>query len=735
MRKIVIIGGGTAGWMTAAYLAKYHGSENVTVVESPTIPIIGVGESVTPHVRDFFEEIGMVESDWMKETGAIHKYANKFINWCGTNDESYFSFNYTTPANYLYKDVSKNIANEDFVVDTSQVRTIDILNHFVKNNVYKRFDEYFCPQFHYMENNVSPYKDNEYLLNQIHSHAHHINAELMGTYIRTKITPNITNIIAEVVKVNTQEENISSIELDNGSVITADWFIDCTGFSRVLVNALGWKTKAYDHPIDSAWVCPTDYDDPETEMVNFTNTVAEPYGWRFNLALYHRMGNGYCYSSKHVSDEDAKEYFLKQIKTPKKEPRLIKWKPERLETFAKGNCVAVGLTCGFVEPLEANALYTIVTSIRRLHEVLNENDYKSYNNKMAHAIDDIADFILVHYTLSPRTDTKFWTDMQTIGKADNHAALVIDKIYDEKNSMLGASTGYTMFPDYMWIQLALHWNIEFNDRNKSSKADKILAKMQLDFDYNKHRYISSLCENNYTWHKNNIFKDAHKELSVENVIDQIGGLDLITSIGKASNNKYLINAQETISEQLNSAHILELQKSLPLNILEIGTGAGFFPYISQMYGHNVQSCDGRHPDSRYEQGYELLNINPKHYLVYKNVSVNNLFEQKFDLVVSFRSTVGTSTWLFPPHQDIVDVWGVSEWKFFLKDCSKNLLKTNNSIMYFQCNKGCNLPPYVGMNLEEISIWGSKELGEFFLPYQVDPRKNIFRITKKQIDSL
>ena len=135
MRKIVIIGGGTAGWMTAAYLAKYHGSENVTVVESPTIPIIGVGESVTPHVRDFFKEIGIDETDWMKETGAIHKYANKFINWCGTNDESYFSFNYTTPANYLYKDVSKNIANEDFVVDTSQVRTIDILNHFVKKMI------------------------------------------------------------------------------------------------------------------------------------------------------------------------------------------------------------------------------------------------------------------------------------------------------------------------------------------------------------------------------------------------------------------------------------------------------------------------------------------------------------------------------------------------------------------------------------------------------------------------
>jgi tryptophan halogenase len=501
-KKIVIVGGGTAGWMAAAYLAKYHGSENVTVVESATIPKIGVGESVTPHVRDFFEEIGMDESDWMKETGAIHKYANKFINWCGTNDESYFSFNYTAPTANFYKDIASHTSKEQFLDATAnEPRSIEVLSELA----YDRIDEYICPQFHYMENNVSPYKDNKMLLNQPFSHAHHINAEFAGTYIKTKIAPDVANIIADVVKVNVHRENISSIELDNGSVITADWFIDCTGFSRVLVNALGWKTKAYDHPIDSAWVCPTDYDDPGTEMVNYTQSIAEPYGWRFNIGLYQRAGNGYCYSSQHISDEDAKEYFLKQIKNPKKEPRLIKWKPERLETFANGNCAAVGLTCGFVEPLEANALYTIVTSIRRLNEVLDLKNYDLYNEKMSCTIDDIANFILVHYTLSPRTDSNFWTDMQVMGKDKNHASLVIDKIYNEKNSMRGAASGYTMFPDYMWAQLAAHWNIEFNVRNKSSDADKILAKMHFDFNNNKHKYIASLCENNYTWLKSNIF--------------------------------------------------------------------------------------------------------------------------------------------------------------------------------------------------------------------------------------
>ena len=109
------------------------------------------------------------------------------------------------------------------------------------------------------------------------------------------------------------------------------------------------------------------------------------------------------------------------------------------------------------------------------------------------------------------------------------------------------------------------------------------------------------------------------------------------------------------------------------------------------------------------------------------------FDQKFDMIVSFRSTIGTQTYVDPPDTGI-DVWNVDEWKFFLTDCSKNLLKSDNSFIYFQCNKGCNLPPYVNMNPDEVSIWGSKKLGEFFLPFQQD-QHNIFSITKEQIDNL
>lgn len=512
--KIVIVGGGTAGWMTAGYLSKYRGGENITLIESPTIPKIGVGESVTPHVCNFFEEIGIDEFDWMKETGAVHKYANKFVNWHGTNDTQYFSFNYTIPSKNFFKDIPVNRTQQDFSNNVQESRSIDILSSLCLEEKFNRFDRYFNPQFHYMENNVMPYKEGQDLLNQPFSHAHHINAELAGNYIRDKVAvpAGVTHIIANVENVNTNGKNISSLKLDTGETITADLYIDCTGFGRVLVNALGWKTKEYNTPIDSAWVCQTDYDDPKNEMVNYTQSIAEPYGWRFKIGVYHRMGNGYCFSSKHISDKDAHDYFIKQIGKQRTEPRLIKWQPSRLEKFGDGNCAAVGLSCGFIEPLEANALYTIITSIRRLNNVLDNNDlnFSTYNEKMIYTIDDIMDFIIVHYTLSTRDDTEFWRDMKQIGIEKNHKQLVIDKIYQEKNTMLAATQGYTMFPDYMWAQLAVSWNIPFITKECSSEELE-LAKKFFMFNEDKHKYIANLCTNNYLWHYENIFKMSSKD--------------------------------------------------------------------------------------------------------------------------------------------------------------------------------------------------------------------------------
>lgn len=522
-RKIVIIGGGTAGWMTAAYLAKYRGGENITVVESDKIPKIGVGESVTPHVSNFFEEIGVPVHDWMLKTGAVYKYANKFVNWkTGAGESEYFSFNYPFPEKNFYKDISVNRTQEDFTDIVDNPRSIDYLSYLCQNDEYKRFDMYFNPQFHYMEKNVAPFKDGEHLLNQPFSFSQHINAELASEYLCNEIAKpqGVTQIIAKVEKINHIGDVIDSIELDNGQTITGDLFIDCSGFHKVLVKTLGWGEKTYQHhPIDGAWVCQTNYSDQAAEMVNYTQSIAEPHGWRFKIGLYHRMGNGYCFDSRYVSNEAAREHFLSQIKNPKADPRLIKWKPTRLEKFGSGNVAAIGLSCGFVEPLEANALYTIITSIRRLNNVLDQPvlDFGVYNEKMSYTIDDIADFILVHYTLSSRDDTDFWRDMRQLGKELNHKDLVLEKIYEPKNTMKAAIQGYTMFPDYMWAQLAVSWGIKV-DRMKLDPVIMSLAKLHFSHSEQKHSIISDNMSASYHWHKENIFKGLDGQTWYENYL-------------------------------------------------------------------------------------------------------------------------------------------------------------------------------------------------------------------------
>ena len=343
-----------------------------------------------------------------------------------------------------------------------------------------------------MEKNTLPFFKGEHLLNQPYSVSQHINAEMASEYIRDEIAIplGVKRIVDQVTDVVHKGSTITELKTKNSSV-PADFFIDCSGFHRVLVDKLGWKVKKYPHHlIDRAVVAQSDYHDKQKELVCYTQSIAEPHGWRFKIGLQHRMGNGYCYSSQHLDDASAVEYFKKQVGNLKTEPRTISWEPSRLETFAQGNVAAVGLSCGFIEPLEANALYIIVNSIRRLSKVLIKGrlDFTSYNKEMGYTIDDIADFILVHYTMSKRTDTKFWQDVKK-----DHTQLINDKINNPLNTMKNSVGGYSMFPDYMWLQLAVSWNVPV-ELKPVGQIMLDLSKKYYEYNENKHRTIANIIQ-------------------------------------------------------------------------------------------------------------------------------------------------------------------------------------------------------------------------------------------------
>lgn len=512
MTKVIIVGGGTAGWLTAGWLSKKNPNVEITLVESPDIPIIGVGESVTPHVMGFFREMGLETHNWMQSTGSIYKFANKFVNWhTGKGEFEYFSFNYTTDSKFLMRDIPQALCFDDWLSNNNvKNKTTDLVLDLIKDKYIDKFDKFFNPQYHYMQENTSPFEGNMYLLNAMYSQSQHINADLAAGYIRDKLAkPNgVNHIRKKITEVYTIGENTSKIILEDGTEVTGDIFIDCTGFKRLLTSK--WKDVEYkDNPIDSAWVCQLDYSDPEIEMVNYTQSIAQNNGWLFKIGLYHRMGSGYCFSSSHISNEAALEEFSSMVQLQRKEPRLIKWKPRRLENTIQGNTCAIGLSAGFVEPMEANALYVIINSIVMFSKVLDgKMTAADANERINYSLDDIADFIKVHYTLSERSSNDFWKDMKEIGKKDNHVDLIYNKYHHTNNTMYSATTGYSLFPDYMWAQLATSWGI--NTTSWYTTPDQLtieLAKLYYSGNEKKHNLISKTRQNNYIWLKENVFNN------------------------------------------------------------------------------------------------------------------------------------------------------------------------------------------------------------------------------------
>ena len=509
--KIIIVGGGVSGWMTAAHLSTFNQDVDITVIESPRIPGIQVGESVTPHVSAFFNDLNIPTHEWMKGTGAVYKLGNKFVNWShGKGEEEYFSFTFTNPIDNYLKDIYQPQDLMDFRPrkHNSGERSIDHVGEMLRQGTIDKYDQYAHSQYHYMCKNVAPFNGNTKLLNQPWSLTHHINAELTGKFLRDTVAlPNgVNHILSEVVDLKYVDDTIQELILENGEIVTGDLFVDATGFHRRLINALGWEKVHYDYPIDSAWVCQTEYVNQDKEMLNYTNSIAEPAGWRFDIGLYHRMGNGYCFSSKYVSDEDALAHLKKQLTNPiKLGPKLIKWKPSRLKDFARGNVISIGLSSGFIEPMEANLLYITIFSIRSLSNIIKRGtiNWDKLNQEMTWSFDDVYDFLLAHYTLTNRDDTPFWKDMKEWGQRHGHIQKAIDKTNAVKNSVFNSLAGKNLFPDYMWQQLVSAWG-HSPERELDPKLHE-LAKHSVISSEKKHDIITNMLENNYQWHKTAVY--------------------------------------------------------------------------------------------------------------------------------------------------------------------------------------------------------------------------------------
>jgi tryptophan halogenase len=409
--KIVVVGGGTAGWMAAAALVKLlPGRCGVHLVESEAIGIVGVGEATLPHIRAFNESLGIDEADFMAATRATFKLGIEFCDW-GRIGDSYI---------HPFGTFGRGTNEVDFHHYWSRLyrQGLDIpsLEECSLAITMARCNRFALPD-----------EDPESMISTFR-YAYQFDALMFAPYLRRLAeTWGARRTEGRIVDVELASGNghIAAVRLESGDRIEGDLFIDCSGFASLLLGkALGEPFDDWSPwlPCDRAMAMPCH---TRTALTPYTSAMAMAAGWRWRIPLQHRTGNGYVFSSDYVSEDDARDALIAAVEgEPIVEPRLLKFKAGKRVRNWVGNCIAVGLSGGFLEPLESTSIYLIQAAITALIELFPEPeisplDRDEFNRLLDLEYERIRDFLILHYHATERTDTPFWDYVRTMSVPDS----------------------------------------------------------------------------------------------------------------------------------------------------------------------------------------------------------------------------------------------------------------------------------------------------------------------------
>ncbi len=424
--RVVIVGGGSAGWMTAAYLSKSldHGVD-IQLVESSTIPSVGVGEATFSTIRLFFDFLGLKEEDWMHHCNASYKLAIKFVDWNAERQHFYHPFQRfdsiegTSIIEWWLK-LKRDIAPFDY--SCFSVPTIcDALKspRSYDGHVFDaKVDGYLS----------STDPDKALLLEELkiqYPYAYHFDASLVAKFMSEyAIERGVRQVIDDVLEVKLTENSfIQGIRTGKHGFIEGDLFIDCTGFRGLLINQTlkePFLSFSDSLPCDSAIALQVpSY--PEKEGIEpYTTATALSSGWVWNIPLFHRIGTGYVYCSAFQSTTSAEEEFRRHLgdRSAGCNAKHIKMRIGRSRNSWVNNCVAIGLSSGFVEPLESTGIFFIQHGIEQLAThfpgfTFDQESVNNYNRSVADVMDGVREFLILHYAASTRNDTPFWKATKT----------------------------------------------------------------------------------------------------------------------------------------------------------------------------------------------------------------------------------------------------------------------------------------------------------------------------------
>lgn len=393
IKKVIVAGGGTAGWMAAASLAKLLGKTlEISLIESDDIPTVGVGEATIPTLIQLHELLGINEQEFLSKVNGTFKLGISFENWRNIDDNYIHSFGFT----------GKDCWAAGF-------QHFWLKGH--KLGIAKEFGQY-CSELVASQHNKFAITPKQGL-----NYAYHIDAGLYAKFLRGIAEENgAKRIEGTIVEVNLNIESgfIDSLTLASGRVVEGDLFIDCSGFKGLLIEqALNTGYDDWSHwlPMDSAIAVQTE---SVAEPVPYTRSMAHEAGWQWQIPLQNRVGNGIVFCRKYLSDDDVKQRLLSNLEgKPINEPRVIQFQTGTRRKHWNKNCIAMGLSSGFIEPLESTSIHLIQRSITRLiqmfpYDGIREPDVSEFNSQMQSEVEHIRDFIILHYHVTDRADTPFW---------------------------------------------------------------------------------------------------------------------------------------------------------------------------------------------------------------------------------------------------------------------------------------------------------------------------------------
>jgi tryptophan halogenase len=408
IQHIVIVGGGTAGWLTAGVIAARHqgriekGTFSVTLIESPNVPIIGVGEGTWPTLRTTLEKMGVSETDLFRHCDAAFKQGARFARWTtGAPDDGYYH-PLMLPQGFTQ---------------------VNLVPHWLEDEQGRSFCDAVTPQGALCDDGLAPKTITTPEYQAVANYAYHLDAGKFAPFIQKHCTMKlgVRHVLADVQAVNLAENgDIKSLTTEQAGEIAGDLFVDCSGFRSLLLGkALGVGFKDCRDVLfcDTALAMQVPYETPESPMASHTISTAHSAGWTWDIGLPTRRGVGYVYSSHHISDEEAEAELRRYIGPQAKglTPRRIPIHAGHREIFWKNNCVAVGLASGFLEPLESSAIVLVELAAKLIAEQMPAN--RGVMNIVAARFNDvnhyrwgrIIDFLKLHYVLTKRPE-KFWQD-------------------------------------------------------------------------------------------------------------------------------------------------------------------------------------------------------------------------------------------------------------------------------------------------------------------------------------